>query len=40
MIKNTIGMIHFFFIAVPVFIVVYASAMAMIEIKDYLKRYK
>ena len=33
-------MIHFIFIAVPVFIVVYFTAMAMMEIKDYLKRYK
>ena len=40
MIKNTLGMIHFIFIAVPVFIVVYFTAMAMMEIKDYLKRYK
>jgi hypothetical protein len=38
--KATLGMIKFFFIAVPVFIVVYASAMALIEIKDYIKRYK
>jgi hypothetical protein len=40
MVKNTLGMLRFFFIAVPVFIVVYATAMAMLEIKDYLKRYE
>jgi hypothetical protein len=36
--KATIGMLKFFFIAVPVFIVVYTIAMIAIEIKEYLKR--
>jgi hypothetical protein len=38
MIKNAFGMLRFFFIAVPVFIVVYTIAMIAIEIKEYLKR--
>jgi|TARA_R110000868_G_C10573770_1_gene737994 hypothetical protein len=36
--KATLGMLKFFFIAVPVFIVVYCSAMAAIEIKEYLRK--
>ena len=36
--KQTIGMLKFFFIAVPVFIVVYFSAIAAIEIKEYLRK--
>ena len=36
--KETLGMIKFFFISVPVFIVVYFSAMAAIEIKEYLRK--
>jgi hypothetical protein len=36
--KATLGMLKFFFIAVPVFIVVYCSAMAIIEIKEYLRK--
>jgi hypothetical protein len=36
--KATLGMIKFFFIAVPVFLVVYCSAMAVIEIKEYLRK--
>jgi hypothetical protein len=36
--KETIGMLKFFFIAVPVFIVVYCSAMAAVEIKEYLRK--
>ena len=36
--KETLGMIKFFFIAVPFFIVVYCGAMAVIEIKEYLSK--
>ena len=36
--KATIGMLKFFFIAVPVFIVVYFSAMAVVEIKELIKK--
>jgi hypothetical protein len=36
--KATIGMLKFFFIAVPIFIVVYCGAMAAIEIKEYLRK--
>jgi len=36
--KETLGMIKFFFISVPLFIVVYCSAMVAIEIKEYLKK--
>jgi hypothetical protein len=36
--KATLGMLKFFFIAVPVFIVVYCSAMAVIEVKEYLRK--
>ena len=36
--KATIGMLKFFFIAVPVFIVVYCSVMTAIEIKEYLRK--
>ena len=36
--KETLGMLKFFFISVPVFIVVYCSAMAAIEIKEYLRK--
>ena len=38
MIKNTLGMIKFVFIAVPVFIIVYCGAMAAVEIKEYLRK--
>lgn len=33
-------MLRFFLIALPVFIIVYVSAMAIIEIKDYIKKYR
>ena len=36
--KATLGMLKFFFIAVPVFIVVYGFAMTAVEIKEYLKK--
>lgn len=36
--KATLGMLKFFFISVPLFIVVYCSAMAVIEIKEYLRK--
>jgi hypothetical protein len=36
--KNILGMLRFFFIAVPVFIVVYCSAMAIMEIKEFIKK--
>ena len=38
--KETLGMIKFFFIAVPVFIMVYCSVMICIEIKEYIKKYE
>jgi hypothetical protein len=38
--KETLGMLKFFFIAVPVFIVVYCSALAVVEIKEYIYKYK
>jgi hypothetical protein len=38
--KETLGMIKFFFIAVPVFLMVYCSAMIYIEIKEYIKKYE
>ena len=40
MIKNTLGMLHFFFISVPIFLCVYSIAMIAFEIKHYLKRAK
>jgi hypothetical protein len=40
MIKSTLGMIHFFFIAVPVFLFVYSFAMIAVEIKYYLSKLK
>jgi hypothetical protein len=36
--KEIIGMLKFFFIAVPVFIVVYCSAMAVVELKELIKK--
>jgi hypothetical protein len=36
--KETIGMLKFFFIAVPLFIVVYCSAMALIQIKELIRK--
>jgi hypothetical protein len=36
--KNAIGMFKFFFISVPVFMVVYCTAMAVIEIKELIKK--
>ena len=36
--KATLGMLKFFFIAVPVFIVVYCSAMALVEIKELIRK--
>jgi len=36
--KETIGMLKFFFIAVPVFILVYCSAMAIVEIKELIRK--
>jgi hypothetical protein len=38
--KETLGMIKFFFISVPVFILVYCSVMIYIEIKEYIKKYE
>jgi hypothetical protein len=38
--KETIGMLKFFFLAVPIFIVVYCTAMAVVEIKEYFIKYK
>ena len=38
--KETLGMLKFFFVAVPIFIVVYCSAMAVVEIKEYILKYK
>jgi len=40
MIKNTFGMLRFFFIAVPVFLCVYSVTMVAFEIKHYLKKSK
>lgn len=40
MIKNTFGMLRFFFIAVPVFLCVYSAAMIAFEIKRYVKKSK
>jgi len=36
--KATLGMLKFFFISVPVFIVVYCSAMAVVEIKELIRK--
>ena len=36
--KSTLGMLKFFFIAVPVFIVVYCGAMAVVEIKELIRK--
>ena len=36
--KATLGMLKFFFISVPVFMVVYCTAMAVIEIKELIKK--
>ena len=36
--KATLGMLKFFFIAVPVFIVVYGFVMTAVEIKEYLRK--
>ena len=38
--KETLGMIKFFFISVPVFLMVYCSVMIYIEIKEYIKKYE
>jgi hypothetical protein len=38
--KETLGMIKFFFISVPVFILVYCSVMIYIEIKEYIRKYE
>jgi hypothetical protein len=36
--KETLGMLKFFFVAVPVFILVYCSAMAIVEIKELIRK--
>jgi len=36
--KQTLELIKFFFISVPVFLIVYCSAMLYIEIKDLIKK--
>jgi hypothetical protein len=36
--KQTLELIKFFFISVPVFLIVYCSAMFYIEIKEFIKR--
>jgi hypothetical protein len=36
--KQTLELIKFFFISVPVFLIVYCSAMLCIEIKEFIKR--
>jgi hypothetical protein len=38
--KATIGMLKFFFIAIPVFLCVYSVTMLAFEIKHYLKKSK
>jgi len=38
--KETLRMIKFFFISVPVFLMVYCSVMIYIEIKEYIKKYE
>jgi len=38
--KETLGIIKFFFISVPVFLLVYCSVMIYIEIKEYIKKYE
>ena len=38
--KETLQMIKFFFISVPVFLMVYCSVMIYIEIKEYIKKYE
>jgi hypothetical protein len=36
--KQTLELLKFFFISVPVFLLVYCSAMLCIEIKEFIKR--
>ncbi len=38
--KETIQMFKFFFISVPVFLLVYCSVMIYIEIKEYIQKYE
>ena len=38
--KETLQLIKFFFISVPVFLMVYCSVMIYIEIKEYIKKYE
>ena len=38
--KETLGMIKFFFISVPVFLLVYCSVMIYIQIKEYIQKYE
>jgi len=38
MIKNTLQMLKFFFISVPVFLIVYCTAMTIIEIKELIRK--
>jgi hypothetical protein len=38
MIKNTLQMLKFFFISVPVFLIVYCTAMTIIEIKEFIRK--
>jgi hypothetical protein len=38
--KETLTMIKFFFISVPIFLLVYCSVMIYIEIKEYIKKYE
>ena len=38
--KNIIGMFRFFFIGVPLFIIIYLGAIAWMEAKYYIKKLK
>ena len=38
MIKSTLAMIKFFFISVPIFLIVYCTAMTIIEIKQFIRK--
>jgi len=36
--KATLEMLKFFFISVPIFLVVYCTAMTIIEIKEFIRK--
>ena len=38
--KNIIGMFRFFFIGVPLFIIIYLGAIAWMDAKYYIKKFK